>query len=60
MYHVPDRESGRQFSNKTKNPFPAGQVKYLSLPKVPSEQADSSVSFEEMQHNVTPVSTISG
>ena len=25
------RESGRQFSNKTKKPLPAGQVKYLSV-----------------------------
>ena len=60
MYHVPGRESGLQLSNKTKNPFPTGQVKYLSLLKVPSEQAGCSFSFKEMQYNVTPLQTISG
>ena len=46
------RESGRQFSSKTKKPLPAGQVKYLSLLKVPSEHADSSSSFKERKYRI--------
>ena len=46
------RESGRQCSSKTKKPRPAGQVKYLSLLKVPSEHADSSTSFKERKYRI--------